>query len=549
MTGWRPGYCRSIPVLVVALAVLALWGASAQAAVVGLERAGGATAFSSANKSFTASCPAGKNLVGVGADIGHGGGAGQVVMRAVTPNATLTAMTASAVEDENGTTATWSLGSTAICADPPPGLERIAAQSATNSINKAVTATCPSGKRLLGAGGDIVGAPGQVEMDDIIPNSALTSVSVRGLEDQNGATANWRVGAYAICANPVQGLVRIVAQSATNSVNGKAATATCPAGKQVTGVGGDIVGGAGQVVMDDFIPFPNPPTSVQVLGNEDETGTTASWSVTAYAICANTALRTEADAVPGGAPGSGVATASCPSGMQVTGAGHEMTGSTGEVAIHELTPDPSPPTNVTATAYQDDNGFDGASTMTAYAICATPLPGLTLVPASTISDSNDKSVVAVCPSGKSVVGVGGRVTGGFRLESDPFAAYGEVLMDGLVPNPALTFVTVRASEDENGFAQDWSLTAYAICANPPPGLQLVSATSPADPDFASVTATCPAGKNLLGTGGEIFGSKAKVIDDLRPDNQLRSVTVTGIENEAFISPAWNVKAYAICANT
>jgi hypothetical protein len=548
MSERRAGWWRSTCVLILALAVVVTVPASAQAALVGLERAGGATGFSSANKSFTATCPAGKRVVGVGADIGHGGGAGQVVMTAVTPNAALTAMTASVAEDENGTPASWSLGGTAICATPVPGLERIAVQSATNSANgKTATAACPAGKRLLGAGGDIVGAPGQVEMDDIIPNASLTSVNVRGLEDQNGTAATWHVTAYAICANPVAGLQRVVATSATNSADGKFATATCPAGKLVTGVGGDIVGGAGQVVMDDFIPFPNPATSVQVVGNEDETGTTANWSVTAYAICANSAERVEAQ---GGNSFDGhtFATATCPAGKQVTGAGHEIIGARGQVAIHELTPDPSPPTNVLALGIQDDDGFDGGFIVSAYAICATPLPGLTLVPASTISDSNDKSVMAICPPGKKVVGVGGKVTGGFTFfGGTPPNFFGEVVMDGLVPNAALTSVTVRASEDEDGFAEDWSLTAYAICANPPPGLQRVSASSPIDPDVARVTASCPAGKNLLGTGGEIFASKGQVIDDLLPDKQLRSVTVTGIQ-QSGIPPHWSVNAFAICAN-
>ena len=60
-------------------------------------------------------------------------------------------------------------------------------------------------------------------------------------------------------------------------------------------------------------------------------------------------------------------------------------------------------------------------------------------------------------------------------------------------------------------------------------------------------ATCPAGKNLLGTGGEGGGS-AVVMDDLRPNAALTSVTVTGIEDETGKESDWDVTAYAICAN-
>jgi hypothetical protein len=556
MTGRRRGY-RAIGILVVGLALLGLWAANAQAALVGLARAGGATAFSSTNKSFTASCPAGKRLVGVGADIGHGGGAGQVVMRAITPNAALTAMTVSAVEDENGTTATWSLGGSALCAPPVPGLERIVAQSATNSTNKAVTATCPAGKRVLGAGGDIVGAPGQVEMDDIVPTAGLTSVRVFGIEDQNGASASWRVTAYAICANPVAGLQRVVATSATNSTDGKAATATCPAGKQVTGVGGDIVGGAGQVVMDDFIPFPNPATSVQVVGNERPPGTTANWSVTAYAICASTAVRMVAADVSRDS-GFANATASCPSGTEVTGAGGEIDRARGEASMWAVGDFPDaetpPATTVDAASVWDEDGilnyFNGAGSwdQTAYAICATPLPGLERVFTSSASDSSDKFQAAGCPAGKRVVGAGGEVVNGYHTVGQ--GGFGEVVMDYIVPSP--TDVTVGAFEDETGFDQAWSLRAYAICATPPPGLEVISASSALDSEeVKSATASCPSGKNLLGTGARIFGTGGQgqvMIDDLRPNAALTSVKVTGIEDQTGYSADWEAIAFAICAN-
>ena len=65
-----------------------------------------------------------------------------------------------------------------------------------------------------------------------------------------------------------------------------------------------------------------------------------------------------------------------------------------------------------------------------------------------------------------------------------------------------------------------------MCANPPPGLQLVTAASEFDSDPASVTATCPTGKNLIGTGGEIAAGLGQVmLDDLRPDASLTNVTV------------------------
>jgi hypothetical protein len=106
------------------------------------------------------------------------------------------------VEDETGTAGSWRIRAYAICADPPPGLELITATSPFESDPASVKASCPSGKNLLGAAGEITSGFGEVVMDDLRPDAALTSVTVLGLEDQNGTSSNWNLTAYAICANP-----------------------------------------------------------------------------------------------------------------------------------------------------------------------------------------------------------------------------------------------------------------------------------------------------------------------------------------------------------
>jgi hypothetical protein len=175
--------------------------ATASAAVAGLQVVSGesdvATSF---NKGTTIGCPAGKQVLGAGGDLT--GGASQVMMDDITPNAALTQVTVFGAEDGSGFAGNWTVTAFAICATPVPGLQRVAATSPTNSSNKGVTASCPVGKRVLGAGGDITGGAGQVLMHEIRPNSALTSVTVHAFEDENGTTANWTLRAYAICANP-----------------------------------------------------------------------------------------------------------------------------------------------------------------------------------------------------------------------------------------------------------------------------------------------------------------------------------------------------------
>jgi hypothetical protein len=126
-----------------------------------------------------------------------------VVMNS-TPNPTLTSVTVSGFEDEDGFAGDWGVAAIAVCASPPPGLQRVAATSEFHSEGevKTVSARCPAGKNLLGTGAEITGGGGQVVLDDILPNAALTSVLATGVEDQNGFAGDWSVTSYAICANP-----------------------------------------------------------------------------------------------------------------------------------------------------------------------------------------------------------------------------------------------------------------------------------------------------------------------------------------------------------
>ena len=157
---------RSVLVIGSALALL-LGGlqTSASAAVSAWEHAN-AFAGSSANKTVSVSCPAGKRALTPGAFVDLGT-TNQVILDDLRPSADLTSVTAQGLEDETGTTANWVLSTSAKCAVPPPGLQRVSAASGLNSSNKSVTVNCPAGKRVLGAGADLNAGNGQVLFDDI----------------------------------------------------------------------------------------------------------------------------------------------------------------------------------------------------------------------------------------------------------------------------------------------------------------------------------------------------------------------------------------------
>jgi hypothetical protein len=95
----------------------------------------------------------------------------------------------------------------------------------------------------------------------------------------------------------VSGLQRVLGPSVPqDSISGKQATATCPAGKRVIGAAAQILGGISganpnelaDVVIDEIFPSSEDivPGTVAVRAFEEEP-TAVNWSLQAIAICAN----------------------------------------------------------------------------------------------------------------------------------------------------------------------------------------------------------------------------------------------------------------------
>jgi hypothetical protein len=418
---------------------------------------------------------------------------------------------------------------------PPPGLQRVSATSALNSTNKSITANCPAGKRVLGVGADINAGNGQVLFDDIRPNAALTAVTVQALEDETGFSGPWSVTAYAVCADPIAGLERVATTSALDSGPNKPVFMSCPSGKLATGVGADINAGSGQVLFNVFDVSSSGGVIVQ--GTEDETGFSGPWSVTAYAICAPVARRESTTSFASSDP-KNVNLTCASDGQQVTGLGGEVISGAQEVVLDRLRPDP--PNNALATAFEDEGGFAGSWQLSSNAVCATPFPGQEIVSATSAQNSvGAKGITAVCPGTKRVLGAAGEVVNGL----------GQVFLSSVRPNPDLASAAAFAFEDENGTNASWGLVARAICADPPPGLELVTATSVSDSaSTKSVTVGCPPGKSLLSTGFDLESSLGQVfLRSLGPNALLSQATAAGSEDATGNAINWTVVAHGVCA--
>lgn len=162
-------------------------------------------------------------------------------------------------------------------------------------------------------------------------------------------------------------------------------------------------------------------------------------------------------------------------------------------------------------------------------------------------DSTSPKVVNLeCTWPKVLVGAAAEISGGS----------GEVGIDIVRPsgdsNSPPRSVLVTASE-EDAFGGTWDVTAYANCADAIAGLVRVDGVSPGgSPDGQTGTATCPAGKVLLGTGFEIGGSLGEVVVDQVIPNGTRTVAPTSVSARAYEADPdfpsnWTVTAYAICA--
>ena len=85
----------------------------------------------------------------------------------------------------------------------PPGVSGMSVVSAetayNSSFSKTATATCPIGKRIVGAGYEVVGAVGEVVVGAIrYPSS--TSVAIDAYEGPTGYDLFWKIVAHARCA-------------------------------------------------------------------------------------------------------------------------------------------------------------------------------------------------------------------------------------------------------------------------------------------------------------------------------------------------------------
>ena len=238
------------------------------------------------------------------------------------------------------------------------------------------------------------------------------------------------------------------------------------------------------------------------------------------AVMAATLTASPANAVPGitddtddtssfnfGPASSKTETATCPAGTRVIGGGGGLLG--GQVAdglvITQMQPvRPLYGEDFYRVTVNDPSGALDDWGVRATAICAPALANMSIAYGYTPSSSaSTQLATAVCPAGRKVVGTGGTA----------YNAYGQAGLQVMRASTDGTRVYAQAHEDPDGYAGDWYVFAWAVCATAPAGYQIVMAESPQrdSETTKNVELDCPGSKTLLSAGAAAsFSAPAQV---------------------------------------
>jgi hypothetical protein len=187
------------------------------------------------------------------------------------------------------------------------------------------------------------------------------------------------------------------------------------------------------------------------------------------------------------------------------------------------------------------------------AVMAAPasaaLPGLQLVAQGSGASSENKGARVDCPEGQDHYGVGAKVSDGQN----------QVMLDALEVGLGGA-VKVHASEDQDGTNADWSVRAYAVCADASLSGGAIGRSFPfPDGDSSSpksvTSPQCVDERRLTGASGALLGAAGDdppgevLLAALIPSADLESATARAYEDQNGTNADWQILGEALCSAT
>ena len=250
--------------------------------------------------------------------------------------------------------------------------------------------------------------------------------------------------------------------------------------------------------------------------------------------------------------------ATCPGSKKVVGGGGwTMTTDPDEeesVALTRLEPsdnvDGAGADGYIATAAETQPGVGGDWWVQAYALCAdaSSVPGWDINAAYTTTASDPKQQLSVgCDNaGQKVIGTGARIGINALGQGEVVLQQAAALFTGLRAR-------AQAQEDGTGYAGQWWLGAYAICASTPSGYEVVTGGSAQAQSETSkwVEASCSSGNQLLSAGAftTVDVPPNISLQTVYPRSNLRQLEAYAVENTPT-SLSWGVfSVRGICVDS
>jgi len=215
---------------------------------------------------------------------------------------------------------------------------------------------------------------------------------------------------------------------------------------------------------------------------------------------------------------SQVREAVCPRGDQILGGGARIRTGGDQVRLtmlrpyHDTTIIEPVPDRFIARAEEPDTGYAGTWRLETYAICGA-VRGYEIVGEDTDESSSVFQITAAtCPGQKRVIGTGAEIR----------HANGQVGLQLVRPDGALGIARATGREDADRYAQNWSIEAFAICAD-----RIESAAVYGTLGDQGGTANCPPDKfvHSVGGGGSLVDSGPYFLQAVYPNANLRTFTV------------------------